>query len=110
MSRSSFGASAPANVLYEKFGITAEAVAGKVKALLEKLGRVKWLDAGGESGEVPLAPPLPPADLRGRGVGVDHERLPEVGEAREEVRHERLAAFLAGHRAPIGPAGEVVRP
>ena len=32
----SFGASAPANVLYEKFGITAEAVAGKVKALLGK--------------------------------------------------------------------------
>ncbi|MDX2483359.1 MAG: transketolase [Pseudodonghicola sp.] len=31
-----FGASAPANVLYEKFGITAEAVAGKVKALLGK--------------------------------------------------------------------------
>ncbi|CUH65580.1 Transketolase 1 [Thalassovita autumnalis] len=30
----SFGASAPANVLYEKFGITAEAVAEKVKALL----------------------------------------------------------------------------
>lgn len=29
-----FGASAPANVLYEKFGITAEAVAEKVKALL----------------------------------------------------------------------------
>ncbi|TDK50338.1 transketolase [Antarcticimicrobium luteum] len=32
----SFGASAPANVLYEKFGITAEAVAGRVKALLAK--------------------------------------------------------------------------
>ncbi|MGB2202759.1 MAG: transketolase [Pseudooceanicola atlanticus] len=31
---SSFGASAPAEVLYEHFGITAEAVAGKVKALL----------------------------------------------------------------------------
>jgi len=31
-----FGASAPANVLYEKFGITAEAVAEKVKALLGK--------------------------------------------------------------------------
>ena len=31
---SSFGASAPAEVLYEYFGITAEAVAGKVKALL----------------------------------------------------------------------------
>jgi transketolase len=29
-----FGASAPANVLYEKFGITAEAVAEKVKAML----------------------------------------------------------------------------
>ena len=29
-----FGASAPAEVLYEKFGITAEAVAAKVKALL----------------------------------------------------------------------------
>jgi transketolase len=29
-----FGASAPAGVLYEKFGITAEAVAAKVKALL----------------------------------------------------------------------------
>ena len=32
----SFGASAPAEVLYEKFGITAEAVADKVKALLGK--------------------------------------------------------------------------
>ncbi|MGD9863566.1 MAG: transketolase, partial [Pseudodonghicola sp.] len=32
----SFGASAPANVLYEKFGITAQAVADKVKALLGK--------------------------------------------------------------------------
>ena len=31
---SSFGASAPAEVLYEHFGITAEAVAAKVKALL----------------------------------------------------------------------------
>ncbi len=31
---SSFGASAPAEVLYEKFGITAEAVAEKAKALL----------------------------------------------------------------------------
>ncbi|MDK3018488.1 transketolase [Pseudodonghicola flavimaris] len=31
-----FGASAPANVLYEKFGITAEATAAKVKALLGK--------------------------------------------------------------------------
>ena len=31
---SGFGASAPADVLYEKFGITAEAVAEKVKALL----------------------------------------------------------------------------
>ncbi|MEM7076441.1 MAG: transketolase [Pseudomonadota bacterium] len=31
---SSFGASAPANVLYEKFGITAEAVVAEVKALL----------------------------------------------------------------------------
>jgi transketolase len=30
----SFGASAPADVLYEKFGITAEAVADKVKSLL----------------------------------------------------------------------------
>ncbi len=30
----SFGASAPANVLFEKFGITAEAVADKAKALL----------------------------------------------------------------------------
>ncbi|WP_428925504.1 transketolase [Marinibacterium sp. SX1] len=30
----SFGASAPADVLYEKFGITAEGVVGKVKALL----------------------------------------------------------------------------
>jgi transketolase len=30
----SFGASAPAETLYEKFGITAEAVAGKVRALL----------------------------------------------------------------------------
>ena len=30
----SFGASAPAETLYEKFGITAEAVAAKVKALL----------------------------------------------------------------------------
>ncbi|WP_138933750.1 transketolase [Roseovarius arcticus] len=30
----SFGASAPAEVLYEKFGITAEAVASKVKSLL----------------------------------------------------------------------------
>ena len=30
----SFGASAPAEVLYEKFGITAEAVAEKVKSLL----------------------------------------------------------------------------
>ena len=30
----SFGASAPAETLYEKFGITAEAVAEKVKALL----------------------------------------------------------------------------
>ena len=30
----SFGASAPADVLYEKFGITAEAVAAKVKSLL----------------------------------------------------------------------------
>ncbi|MFX0545786.1 transketolase [Roseovarius sp. S1116L3] len=30
----SFGASAPADVLYEKFGITAEAVAEKVKSLL----------------------------------------------------------------------------
>jgi len=29
-----FGASAPAEVLYEKFGITAEAVVGKVRALL----------------------------------------------------------------------------
>ena len=29
-----FGASAPAEVLYEKFGITAEAVAGKVRALI----------------------------------------------------------------------------
>jgi len=32
----SFGASAPAEVLYEKFGITAEALADKVKALLGK--------------------------------------------------------------------------
>ena len=31
---SDFGASAPAEVLYEKFGITAEAVAAKVRALL----------------------------------------------------------------------------
>ena len=30
----SFGASAPADVLYEKFGITAQAVADKVKSLL----------------------------------------------------------------------------
>ncbi len=30
----SFGASAPANVLYEKFGITAQAVVGKVTAML----------------------------------------------------------------------------
>ena len=30
----SFGASAPADVLYDKFGITAEAVAEKVKGLL----------------------------------------------------------------------------
>lgn len=30
----SFGASAPADVLYEKFGITAEAVAEKAKSLL----------------------------------------------------------------------------
>ena len=29
-----FGASAPAEVLYEKFGITAEAVAAEVKSLL----------------------------------------------------------------------------
>ena len=29
-----FGASAPAGVLFEKFGITAEAVAAKVKSLL----------------------------------------------------------------------------
>jgi transketolase len=29
-----FGASAPAEVLYEQFGITAQAVADKVKALL----------------------------------------------------------------------------
>jgi transketolase len=29
-----FGASAPAEVLYEKFGITAKAVAESVKALL----------------------------------------------------------------------------
>ena len=29
-----FGASAPAGMLYEKFGITAEAVADKVRALL----------------------------------------------------------------------------
>ena len=32
----SFGASAPADVLYEKFGITAEATVAKVKALLGK--------------------------------------------------------------------------
>jgi transketolase len=32
---SSFGASAPADVLYEKFGITAEAVAEKAKSLLK---------------------------------------------------------------------------
>ena len=31
---SSFGASAPAEVLYEKFGITAEAVVAEVKARL----------------------------------------------------------------------------
>jgi len=30
----SFGASAPADVLYEKFGITGQAVADKVKSLL----------------------------------------------------------------------------
>ena len=30
----SFGASAPAEVLYEKFGITAEATVAKVKDLL----------------------------------------------------------------------------
>jgi transketolase len=29
-----FGASAPAEVLYEKFGITAQAVADKAKSLL----------------------------------------------------------------------------
>jgi transketolase len=29
-----FGASAPAEVLFEHFGITAEAVSGRVKALL----------------------------------------------------------------------------
>lgn len=32
----SFGASAPAGVLYEKFGLTAENVAGQAKALLQK--------------------------------------------------------------------------
>jgi len=31
----SFGASAPANVLFEKFGITAENVAAQAKALIK---------------------------------------------------------------------------